>query len=113
MKSLMLICDIIETMEHYFNCQSIRDTILILVIGTFMIQNYEWIPLLGLAGLMLIIMYNFATNSPAPVIQQDKARAFRFLAKVMRQVSDVVEFLYLFVDQYIFWGHRQKTMYML
>ena len=109
MKATNHICWGTELMEHYFNCRSTKDTLIFLTAGSLFILFFEWLIVFGPLALFMFSLYNNCSFAKAPVPNDDRSQAMRFTAKLMRQMSDQVEFLYLFLDEYVYWGHQDKS----
>lgn len=72
-------CDLVETLEHYMNVKSARDTVTLLLVASLSILYFEYLIFAGPALICVKILYNFATKAEFQVYEQDKSRSLRFI----------------------------------
>ena len=79
MRAMLLICDVVETVEHYMNVRSAWDTITLLLVSTVAVLYFEYL-IFAIPSLICIkILYNFATKTHFEVYEQDKSKSLRFI----------------------------------
>lgn len=113
MTAMGAVADIVEYLDHVMNFIDTKDTILFLLVATFILYTYQW-ALIYLPLLLIIkALYVSTTKEKYPERKLNFKRSYRMIQRTMKDTSDYVEFFDLFMKNYVYWHSREKTLKMI
>ena len=113
MTAMGLCADVVEYLDHVSNFNDTKDTLLFLLISTFVLYTYKYamiyIPML----LILKILHAFTSQKEYTERTLNFKRSYCIIQRSMKDTSEMVEFFDLFMKNYIYWGDKDKTELLL
>ena len=111
--SMGLLADVFEYLDHVTNFENTKDTLLYLLIASAVLYTYSfaliYIPLL----LIIKVLHVSTTKEEYTERELNFKRSYRIVQRIMRDTSDYVEFLDMFLKNYVYWNDKVKTTWLV